>query len=104
MSAWAPANQTQYPADTVAYTGTAGITDAVWNAGPSKVLVFCTTAAYVRVGEAGAVTATTASTPVPANTPVIIEVPQGTGSPWFVSAVQIATGGDLYAKPGELVP
>jgi hypothetical protein len=26
-------------------------------------------------------------------------VPQGTGGPWVVSAVQVASGGTLYAKP-----
>jgi hypothetical protein len=26
-------------------------------------------------------------------------VPQGTGGPWVVSAMQVASGGTLYAKP-----
>lgn len=101
MSAFAPGNVALYPGRTVAYTGTAGST-STWPAGPSKVLVFCTTAAYVVVGES--VTATTGGTPIPANTPIIMEVPRGTDAPWRVSAIQIASGGDLYAKPGELVP
>jgi hypothetical protein len=101
MSAFSPASVTDYPGRTVAFTGTAGST-ATWNAGPSKVLVFCTSAAYVVVGEG--VTATTGGTPIPANTPIIMDVPQGTGAPWLVSAIQIAAGGDVYAKPGELVP
>lgn len=87
------------PADiarTVAYTGTAGST-STWNPGPSSVLVFCTSACYVTVGEG--VTATTSSTPLPANTPIFLPVPPGTGAPWRVSAIQIAAGGDVYARP-----
>lgn len=98
--AFAPSDVTLYPAKTVSYTGTAGST-GTWPPGPNKVMLFCTTAAYVAVGEA--VTATTSYTPVPANTPITLEVPEGTGAPWRVSAIQIATGGDVYAKPGEMV-
>ena len=84
-----------------AYTGTAGST-STWPAGPQGVLVTCTTAAYVRVGEG--VTATTGDTYLPANTPVLFYVPQpggggGTGAPWRVSAIQVASGGTVYAKP-----
>ena len=89
-------DDTKFPGRTVSYTGTAGVT-ATWTPGPQGVVIFCTTAAYVTVGEG--VTATTASTPLPANTPVPFKVPQGTGAPWRVSAIQIASGGDLYAKP-----
>jgi hypothetical protein len=88
------------PADiarTVAYTGTAGST-STWNPGPSSVMVFCTTACYVTVGEA--VTATTSNgVPLPANTPIWLPVPRGTGATWRVSAIQVAAGGDVYAKP-----
>lgn len=101
MSAFSPSDATLYPARTVAYTGTAGST-STWTPGPNKVMVFCTTAAYVAVGEA--VTATTSYTPIPANTPIILDVPIGTGAPWRVSAIQVASGGNVYAKPGELVP
>ena len=85
----------------VAYTGTAGST-STWPAGPQGVLVTCTTAAYVRVGEG--VTATTGDTYLPANTPVLFYVPQpggggGSGAPWRVSAIQVASGGTVYAKP-----
>ena len=91
-----PLSKADFPADSVAYTGTAGNTDAVW--GPAEyVLVFATTAAHVEVGE-GAV-ATVASTPIPANVPVLIRVPKGTGAPWRVSAIQVASGGNVYAKP-----
>ena len=91
-----PLNDTEYPAKTVSYTGTAGAT-ATWKSGPQGVVVFCTTAAYIAVGEGA--TATTSSTPLPANTPVPFVVPQGSGAPWRVSAIQIASGGDVYCKP-----
>ena len=85
------------PAQTITYTGTAGVTGA-WTAGPQAVYVFCTTAAYVSDGEA--TTATTAlGIPIPADTPIILKVPGGTGAPWRVSAIQIASGGSIYAKP-----
>ena len=85
-----------YSAYSVAYTGTAGSTTA-WNPGPEGVVVWSTTAAYIRVGEG--VTATTADTPIPANTPIPFVVPNGTGAPWRVSAIQVASGGSVYAKP-----
>lgn len=82
---------------TITYTGTAGVT-ATFKPGPRAVLVWCTTDAYVKVGEG--VTATTAnSTPIPAYVPVKLTVPQGTGAPWRVSAIQISAGGSVYAKP-----
>jgi hypothetical protein len=59
--------------------------------------VWSTTAAYIKVGEG--VTATTADTPIPANTPIPFVVPNGTGAPWRVSAIQVASGGSVYAKP-----
>ena len=85
-----------FPGRTVAYTGTAGST-ATWQAGPQGVVVWSTTAAYVVVGEGA--TATTASTPIPPNTPIPFIVPQGTGAPWRVSAIRVGSDGDLYAKP-----
>lgn len=91
-----PLDDTVFPGRTVSYTGTAGST-ATWPAGPQGVVVFATTAAYVTVGEG--VTATTAATPLPANVPVVFAVPQGTGAPWRVSAIQVASGGDIYCKP-----
>ena len=85
-----------YPSYNVAYTGTAGSTTA-WNPGPEGVVVWSTTAAYIRVGEG--VTATTADTPIPANTPIPFIVPKGTGAPWRVSAIQVGSAGTVYAKP-----
>jgi hypothetical protein len=91
-----PLDGSQFAAQTAAYTGTAASTTG-WNAGPQGVVVWCTTAAYVIVGEG--VTATSAATPIPANTPIPFKVPSGTGAPWRVSAIQISANGTVYAKP-----
>ena len=91
-----PLADANYPAYTASYTGTAGSTTA-WPAGPQGVVIWSTTAAYVVIGEG--VTATTSSSPIPANTPIPFIVPQGTGAPWRVSAIQIGSAGTLYAKP-----
>lgn len=91
-----PLNDAGFAAQSTAYTGTAGSVTG-WNAGPQGVLVWSTSDAYIRVGEG--VTATTADTPLPANTPVPFTVPRGTGGLWRVSAIQISAGGTLYAKP-----
>jgi len=96
-----PLNDPAFAAQSVSYTGTAGSVTG-WNAGPQGVLVWCTTDAYIRVGEG--VTATTSDTPIPAGTPVPFYVMQsggggGTGAAWRVSAIQISAGGTLYAKP-----
>ena len=85
-----------FAAATVTYTGTAGST-GTWNAGPQGVVIWATTPCYVVVGEG--VTATTASTPIPAFTPIPFKVPGGTGAPWRVSAIQVSTGGSIYCKP-----
>jgi len=85
-----------YPAYSASYTGTAGSTTA-WDPGPEGVVVWSTTNAYIRVGEG--VTATTADTPLPAGVPVAFKVPAGTGAPWRVSAIQVAAGGTVFAKP-----
>lgn len=97
MELLTPVADDLYPAQSVAYTGTAGVTTAV-PSGPQGVVVWCTTAAHVLVGEG--VTATTASLPLPANVPVPLTVPFGTGAPWRVSAVQTSggSGGTLYMK------
>lgn len=91
-----PCADSNFPARTVTYTGTAGST-GTWPAGPQGVVVWATTPCHILVGED--VTATTSSTPLPANTPVPFVVPQGTGAPWRVSAIQISTGGTIYCKP-----
>ena len=96
-----PLMDATFASASAAYTGTAGST-STWPAGPQGVLITCTTAAYIRVGEG--VTATTGDTYLPANTPVLFYAPQpgsnaGTGAPWRVSAIQVASGGTVYAKP-----
>lgn len=91
-----PLNDTDYPARTAAYTGTAGNT-ATWNPGPDGVMIWATTPCYVAIG-VGA-TATTSSTPIPAFTPIPFYLPPGTGAPWRVSAIQVSTGGSVYCKP-----
>jgi hypothetical protein len=91
-----PLDDAGFATQSVAYTGTAGSVTG-WNAGPQGVLVWCTTDAYILVGEGA--TATSSSTPLPANTPVPIFVPSGTGAVWRVSAIQVSAGGTMYAKP-----
>lgn len=91
-----PPNDPSFPARTVAYTGTAGNT-GTWPAGPAGVLVWATSAAYVKVG-VGAV-ATVTDMPIPANAAVLIKVDNPTAQPWRVSAIQIASLGDVFAKP-----
>ncbi len=90
-----PLSKTDFPAQTASYTGTAGNTTG-WNAGPEGVVVWSDQPCYVEVG-VGAV-ATTASTPIPAYTPVPFKAPN-TGAVWRVSAIQVSSGGTVYAKP-----
>jgi hypothetical protein len=92
-----PMSNPQFAAQSASYTGTAGSTTG-WPAGPQGVVIWSTTAAYVVVGEGVTATATN-GTPIPANTPIPFIVPQGTGAPWRVSAIQIASAGTVYAKP-----
>ena len=73
-----------------AYTGTAGSTTVPGYT--ASVLLWCSTAAYVRVGA----TATTADLPLPANAPIIIPTDNTTGAPITVSAIQDSAGGNLY--------
>jgi hypothetical protein len=91
-----PLTDANFPAKTVAFTGTAGST-GTWPAGPQGVVVWSDQACYVLVGEG--VTATTAATPIPPFTPIPFKVPQSTGAAWRVSAIQISAGGNVYAKP-----
>lgn len=92
-----PCSKADYPAYSVSYTGTAGSTTA-WNPGPQGVVVWSDQACYVEVGVDA--TATTASTPIPPFTPIPFVLPTNTsGAPWRVSAIQVSTGGTVYAKP-----
>jgi len=92
-----PLADTTYAADSATTSGTA-VTLGPWAPGPQGVLVWCTEDAYVAVGEG--VTATNASTPIPALTPIPFYAPQnGSGAPWQVSVLQVSTAGTAYAKP-----
>jgi hypothetical protein len=93
-----PMSKTDYPAYTATAGATAGSTTA-WGAGPQGVFVWADVPCYVEVG-VGA-TATSASTPIPANTPIRFTVPLNTsGAPWQVSVLRIgSTSGIAYCKP-----
>lgn len=91
-----PLADADFPARTVAYTGTAGST-STWNPGPEGVMVWSDQACYVAVGVG--VTATTSSTPIPPFTPIPFYLEPGSGAPWRVSAIQVSTGGTIYCKP-----
>jgi len=91
-----PLSKVDFPAQSKAYTGTAGSTDG-WPAGPQGVVVWSDQACYVEVGE-GAV-ATTSSTPIPPFTPIPFAVPATVSGIWRVSAIQVSTGGTIYCKP-----
>ena len=91
-----PLSKADFPAQSVAFTGTAGSTSG-WNAGPEGVMVWSTEPCYVAVGEG--VTATISDTPIPAFTPIPFKIPTGTSALWRVSAIQISAGGTVYCKP-----
>jgi hypothetical protein len=92
-----PLADAEYPADSDSTSGTA-VTLGPWSPGPQGVMVWCTQDAYIAVGVG--VTATSASTPIPAYTPIPFFAPQtGSGAPWRVSALQVSTAGTVYAKP-----
>lgn len=91
-----PLADANFPAKSISYTGTAGVTGA-WPAGAQGVVVWSDQACYVLVGEG--VTATTASTPIPANTPIPFKVPASVSGQWRVSAIQVSAGGTIYCKP-----
>lgn len=81
-----------------AYTTSAGNT-ALFVSGPTKCLVWATTDAYVAVG-VSSIVASVASIPLPAYTPVILDVPQVSSiTNWRASAIQMSANGTLYAKP-----
>ena len=93
-----PMGKTDYPAYTATSGATAGNTTA-WGAGTQGVFVWADVPSYVEVGVDA--TATTASTPIPANTPIHFVVPLNTsGAPWRVSVLRIgSTSGIAYCKP-----
>jgi hypothetical protein len=91
-----PLADADFPAKSILYTGSAGVTGA-WPAGPQGVVVWSDQACYVLVGES--VTATTSSTPIPPFTPIPFKVPASVSGQWRVSAIQVSTGGTIYCKP-----
>ena len=91
-----PLGKADFPALSASFTGSAGNTSA-WNAGPQGVVVWSDQPFFVEVGE-GAV-ATTASTPIPAFTPIPFAVPITVSGAWRVSAIQVSTSGTIYCKP-----
>jgi hypothetical protein len=91
-----PLSSADFPAQSVAYTGTAGSTTG-WNSGPEGVMVWSDQPCYVAVGVG--VTATTSDTPIPAMTPIPFKVPATVTGVWRVSAIQVSTGGTVYCKP-----
>jgi hypothetical protein len=91
-----PLSRSNFPAQTAAFSGTAGSTTG-WNTGPEGVMIWSDQPCYVVVGEN--VTATTSDTPIPAFTPIPFKVqPSGSGV-WRVSAIQISSSGTIYCKP-----
>ena len=91
-----PLADANFPAKSISYTGSAGVT-GTWSAGPQGVVVWSDQACYVLVGEG--VTATTDSTPIPPFTPIPFKVPATVSGTWRVSAIQVSTGGTIYCKP-----
>jgi hypothetical protein len=88
------------PAASVAYTGTAG--DITQTVRGSSVMVWCTTDAYIC---SGSTATSTTGTPMPAFTPIWLPLPasinQGDGGKVVASAIQITSGGTLYAQQFE---
>jgi hypothetical protein len=91
-----PLSQSNFPAQTAAFSGTVGSTTG-WNAGPQGVMIWSDQPCYVVVGEN--VTATTSDTPIPAFTPIPFKVQPTVSGVWRVSAIQISSSGTIYCKP-----
>ena len=96
LEALNPCDDAAFAGQNVAYTGTAGAVTG-WAPGAPVVLVWCTTDAYVVVGEG--VTATSSHMPIPARTFVAIRVPRNVSGVWRVSAIRISADGTMYCKP-----
>lgn len=91
-----PLSKADFPAQTASFTASAANTSG-WNAGPQGVVVWSDQPCYVEVGEAAV--ATTASTPIPAFTPIPFAVPANVSGVWRVSAIRVSTDGIVYCKP-----
>lgn len=92
-----PLNDASFEGQTISYTGSAVALTTSYPSGPRGVYIVSTTDCYVRVGES--VTATAADLFVPALVPMVLEVPNASGSKWTVSAIRVAASGTLYVKP-----
>lgn len=90
-----PLSQAVYPAQTVSF-GAVEAHTSEWPNGAQGVVIWSDQPCYVEVGE-GAV-ATSASTPIPAFTPIPFAIPLNANR-WRVSALQISSTGTLYCKP-----
>jgi hypothetical protein len=91
-----PLADANYPADSDNTSGTA-VSLGPWPPGAQGVMVWATQDTYIAVGEG--VTATSASTPIPAFTPIPFVVANTVTAPWRVSALRVSTDGIVYAKP-----
>jgi hypothetical protein len=91
-----PMSKADFPAQTASFTASAAATTG-WNTGPEGVMVWSDQPCYVEVGVGAA--ATTASTPIPAFTPIPFKVPTSTTGIWRVSALRISNDGTVYCKP-----
>lgn len=91
-----PLADANYPADSDNTSGTA-VSLGPWPPGAQGVMVWATQDTYIAVGEG--VTATSASTPIPAYTPIPFVVANTVTAPWRVSALRVAVDGIVYAKP-----
>lgn len=91
-----PLADNNYPADSD-NTSVTAVNLGPWPPGAQGVMVWCTQDAYIAVGEG--VTATSASTPIPAYTPIPFTVSNTVTAPWRVSALRVSVDGIVYAKP-----
>lgn len=85
------------PGQVVAYTGTPGAITNAFPIGARAAWIFCTSAAYVRVGS-GVSTAASTDIPVPANVPIFVPFETNPGD-IKVAAVQDTAGGNLHVLP-----
>lgn len=86
------------PGQVVAYTGTAGTIANAVPSGATKLWIFVTSAAHVKISKGGT-SATTADFPLPASVPIIVDIAAMNDGTVKVSAIQSATGGNLHVCP-----
>lgn len=91
-----PLADANYPADSD-NTSVTAVNLGPWPPGPQGVMVWSTEPVYIAVGQGA--TATAASTPIPAYTPIPFVVANTVTGQWRVSALRVSTDGIVYAKP-----